>query len=127
LLVGWAAAMVWGTVVAYNQKVPNTKIRLVDGKPVTEVHGQRHFGSSVANFPFTHVTLYIAVSALAINIVLAVVLTVALRALRAPDGRDETADDDYYSDAASEDLLAAEQVSVGAAGVNPGGHRADSP
>jgi solute:Na+ symporter, SSS family len=125
LLLGWAVAMVWGTLVAYNQKVPNTKIRLVDGKPVTELHGQRHFGSSVANFPFTHVTLYIAVSALAINIVIAVALTLVLRALRAPDGSDETGEDDYYSDSASEELLEAERVSAGAAGLNPGAHRAD--
>jgi solute:Na+ symporter, SSS family len=119
LLVGWAVAMVWGTVAAYNQTVPNTKIRLVDGKPVTEVHGQRHFGSSVANFPFTHVTLYIAVSALVINIAIAVVLTVVLRAVKAPAGRDETVGDDYYSDSVSEEVLEAELASAGAAGVNP--------
>jgi solute:Na+ symporter, SSS family len=101
LLVGWAAAMVWGTVTAYNQKVPNTKTTLVDGKPVTTVHGQRHFGSSVANFPFTHVTMYIAISALLINIVLAVALTFVLRAVKAPAGGDETEPDDYYSDGAA--------------------------
>jgi hypothetical protein len=86
LLVGWAAAMVWGTVTAYNQTVPNTKTKLVDGKPVTTVHGVRHFGSSVANFPFTHVTMYIAISALVTNIVVAVALTMLLRAIKAPDG-----------------------------------------
>jgi len=119
LLVGWAVAMVWGTVTAYNQKVPNTKIKLVDGKPVTELHGTRHFGASVANFPFTHVTLYIAISALAINIVLAVVLTLILRAVKAPEGTDATEPDDYYSDSVSPDVVRAEQASAEAAAVNP--------
>jgi SSS family solute:Na+ symporter len=108
LLAGWAAAMAWGTVTAYQQKVPNTKTRLVDGRPLTETHGLRHFGASVANFPFTHVTLYIAVSALVINIVVAAVLTVALRAIKAPAGADETEPDDYYSDSASREVLRAE-------------------
>jgi solute:Na+ symporter, SSS family len=112
LLVGWAAAMVWGTVAAYNQKVPNTKIKLVDGKPVTTTHGQRHFGSSVANFPFTHVTMYIAISALVINIVVAVVLTIVLRAVKAPAGRDETGPDDYYSDAAAPEVARVEEAAT---------------
>jgi SSS family solute:Na+ symporter len=119
LLAGWAVAMVWGTVTAYNQKVPNTKIKLVDGKPVTELHGTRHFGASVANFPFTHVTLYIAISALVINIVIAVALTVVLRAIKAPDGTDDTEPDDYYSDSVSPEVIRAEEASTGAAGVNP--------
>ena len=119
LLIGWAVAMVWGTVTAYNQKVPNLKTKLVDGKPVVENHGQRHFGSSVANFPFTHVTLYIAISALFLNIVIAVVLTLVLRAIKAPAGTDETEPDDYYSDSVSPDVVRAEQASAEAAAVNP--------
>ncbi len=98
LLVAWAVAMVWGTVTAYQQKVPNTKVKLVNGKPVTELHGTRHFGSSLANFPFTHTQFYIAISALAINIVIAVVLTVVLRAVKAPAGADGTEPADYYAD-----------------------------
>src|SRR6266540_3496639 len=98
LLIAWATAMVWGTVTAYRQTVPNTKVKLVDGKPVTELHGTRHFGASIANFPFTHTTMYIAISALAINIVVAVVLTLVFRALKTPGGADATEPDDYYSD-----------------------------
>jgi solute:Na+ symporter, SSS family len=98
LLIAWATAMVWGTVTAYRQTVPNTKVKLVDGKPVIQLHGTRHFGASIANFPFTHTTMYIAISALAINIVIAVVLTVVFRALKAPEGADATEPDDYYSD-----------------------------
>jgi SSS family solute:Na+ symporter len=105
VLVGWAAAMVYGTVTAYQQKVPNVKIHLVDGKPVTVANGMRHFGSSLANFPFTDTKVYIAISALVINLVVAVVLTVVLRALRAPAGADVTRPEDYYTDVASEGVL----------------------
>jgi solute:Na+ symporter, SSS family len=99
LLAGWAVAMVYGTVTAYRVRVPNTVIKLVDGKPVTEVHGMRHFGSTLSNFPFTHTPVYIAVSALVINLVVSIVLTVALRMANVADGEDQTAPDDYYADA----------------------------
>lgn len=107
LLAGWAAGMVWGTITAYQQTVPNTKIKLVNGAPVTEVHGTRHFGSSLANFPFTHTHIYIAVSAFLINIVIAAVLTALLRAFRIPDGIDETEPADYYSDAVTPEAVEA--------------------
>jgi solute:Na+ symporter, SSS family len=45
--------------------------------------------------------LYIAISALVINIVVAVVLTLVLQAIKAPSGSDESEPDDYYSDAAA--------------------------
>jgi SSS family solute:Na+ symporter len=106
LLVGWAVAMVYGTVVAYQQTVPNAKITLVDGKPVAAVNGTRHFGSSLANFPFTHQKLYIAVTALLINIIIAAVLTIVLRAVKAPAGTDATTPDQYHSDAPDPKVLA---------------------
>jgi SSS family solute:Na+ symporter len=59
----------------------------------------RHFASSIADFPFTHTKVYIAASALVINIVISVVLTFVLRALKAPAGADETQPGDYVSDA----------------------------
>jgi SSS family solute:Na+ symporter len=85
LLVGWAVAMVYGTVVAYHQASPTTK----------------HFGSSLALFPGTHTKVYVAVTALLVNIVVTVVLTVALRLLNAPAGTDATQPEDYYSDTPS--------------------------
>ncbi len=100
LFVGWAVAMVYGTVIAYQQTVPNTKVKLVDGKPVTELHGLRHFGSSLAYFPGTGTKVYIAITAFALNIVVAVVLTLVLRAMRVDAGTDATAPEDYYSDSA---------------------------
>jgi SSS family solute:Na+ symporter len=97
LLTGWAAAMVWGTLAAYRVTVPNTVTRLVEGKPVIERHGLRHFGGSIAKFPFTHSTVYIGLTALALNVVLAVALTVVLKALKVPQGSDATSAADYYS------------------------------
>jgi hypothetical protein len=90
--------MVYGTVVAYQQTVPNTKVKLVAGKPVTELHGLRHFGSSLAYFPGSGTKVYIAITAFALNVVIAVVLTLVLRAMRVDAGTDATAPEDYYSD-----------------------------
>jgi SSS family solute:Na+ symporter len=84
LLAGWAVAMIYGTAAAYHQ-APNPKVT-------------RHFGSSLATFPFSHTKVYIAMSAFVINVVVAVVLTLVLRALKAPAGTDQTSAEDYYSD-----------------------------
>lgn len=83
LLVGWAVGMVYGTAIAYQQKSAATK----------------HFGGSLANFPWTHTKVYIAFSAIVLNLIVAVVLTVVLRAVKAPAGTDQTTDEDYYSEA----------------------------
>ena len=84
LLAGWAVGMVYGTLAAYHQKSAVT----------------HHFGGSLATFPYTHTKVYIAFSSLVLNLVVAVVLTVVLRLVKAPDGEDQTADDDYYSESA---------------------------
>ncbi|MGI9092131.1 MAG: monocarboxylate uptake permease MctP [Mycobacteriales bacterium] len=85
LLAGWALAMVYATVRAYRNINPLT---------------HKHFGSSVAKIPLlgSH-TAYIALTAFVMNVVVAVVLTVVFRALRVPDGRDETRRSDYHADA----------------------------
>jgi len=98
LLAGWAAGMVYGTIVSYQQKVPNIAVKLVDGTPTPSVNGERHFGSPLAVFPFTDTKVYIALTALLINIVVAVVLTLLLRATKAPAGSDHTVPEDYYAD-----------------------------
>jgi len=82
LLVGWAVGMIYGTLAAYHQSSAVTK----------------HFGGSLATFPYTHTKMYIAFSALVLNIVVTVLLTLVLRAVRAPAGRDHTIDDDYYAE-----------------------------
>jgi SSS family solute:Na+ symporter len=82
LLAGWAAAMVYGTWVAYDQSSPV----------------QKHFGSPLAKFPFTDTLVYIACTAFIINVLVAVVLTVVLRALKVDPGVDQTSPEDYVAD-----------------------------
>ncbi|TWD74937.1 SSS family solute:Na+ symporter [Kribbella amoyensis] len=84
LLAGWAVAMVWGTVSAYNVVNPATK---------------KHFGGSLANIPFTEKQAYIGLTAFVLNLVIVVVLTVLFRALKLPEGKDSTHPTDYTADA----------------------------
>jgi SSS family solute:Na+ symporter len=81
LLAGWAVSMVYGTATAYN--VP------ASGKPGS------HFGGSTAPIPFTHVSCYIAITALVLNLLVAVVGTLILRALKVPAGVDRTRPEDF--------------------------------
>jgi solute:Na+ symporter, SSS family len=98
LLLGWAASIIYGTVMAYRQPSLVTK----------------HFGSPLAIFPWTDTKVYIAISALCVNVVVAVVATLVLRMLRAPDGTDATTEADYYSDTPSPEVIrAAERVEAG--------------
>jgi SSS family solute:Na+ symporter len=75
LLAGWLAGMVYGSWTAYE----------VDF-------------SAVARLPFTDTVGYIALTALVINIAIAAVLTVILRAAGMPEGRDRTVPEDYSAD-----------------------------
>jgi solute:Na+ symporter, SSS family len=84
LVTGWAVAMVYGTITAYNTPVP--------GVPGS------HFGASTANVPVLNHTGYIALTALVINLVVAVVLTLVFRLARLPAGMDETAPAHYTAD-----------------------------
>jgi SSS family solute:Na+ symporter len=82
LLAGWAAAMVYGTVLAYRQPGPT----------------QSHFGSPLALFPGSETKVYIAVLAFGLNLVVTIALTVVCRALRVTDGIDQTQPSDYTAD-----------------------------
>ena len=84
LAIGWAAAMVFGTIAAYQVPVPG-------------VAGS-HFGGSTATVPLIGHTVYIALTAFALNLVIAVVLTAVFRMLRVPAGADETAAAHYLAD-----------------------------
>ncbi|MEP6599837.1 MAG: sodium:solute symporter [Actinomycetota bacterium] len=126
LLAGLAVGLVYGTVVAYHQTVPNAKTHLVNGKPVKTVEGLRHFGSSLAKFPFTDTKLYIAITAFLLNVLVAVVLTLVLRAMKAPAGRDATEPGDFYSDSASPEVIRAEEAVLASdAGVSRGDIRGE--
>jgi SSS family solute:Na+ symporter len=82
LVIGWAAAMAYGTVQAYR----------------TPGGTQQHFGASAAPV-FGHV-IYIAIAALVINVVVSVVLTFVFRAVKLPAGADETLPAHYTADPA---------------------------
>jgi SSS family solute:Na+ symporter len=80
LLTGWLAGMVFGTLAAYKSASPTAS----------------HWASS-SDIEFGH-TIYIGISALVINLVVAVVLSVVLNALGAPRGTDETLPHQYTAD-----------------------------
>ena len=84
LIAGWAVGMVYGTWAAYS--VTNAKT----GAP---------FAGSIAKMPLIGELGYIAITAFGFNVVVAAVLTLILRARRAPEGTDETIPADYFADA----------------------------
>jgi SSS family solute:Na+ symporter len=97
LLAGWAVGMAYGTVTAYGVAAV--------GKPGS------HFGGPLALVPFTDTKGYIALTAFVLNLLVAVVLTFVLRALKVGNGVDETHPTDYHADAGDrgvEDVLAGE-------------------
>jgi SSS family solute:Na+ symporter len=83
LLVGWAVGMVYGTVKAYQVINP------LNGK---------HFGGSLAEIPGIGDMGYIALTAFVLNVVVAVVLTLALNAAKVSNGTDQTTSYDYFAD-----------------------------
>jgi solute:Na+ symporter, SSS family len=84
LVAGWAIAMLFGTIVAYNTPAP--------GVPGS------HFGASTSNVPGLNHTVYIAVTALVINLLVAAALTLVFRLARLPEGADETQPGHYLAD-----------------------------
>ncbi len=82
LVIGWATAMVYGTIQAY--RVP--------------VAGQAHSHLGGSTAPVLGHTMYIAIAAFVINVVIAVVLTLVFRAARLPAGADETQPAHYTAD-----------------------------
>ncbi|MFJ4844011.1 MULTISPECIES: monocarboxylate uptake permease MctP [unclassified Streptomyces] len=88
LLAGWAVGMVYGTWVAYGVASP----------------AQKHFGGSSDTIPVIGQIGYIGLTAFVLNVVVSVVLTLVLRAVKAPEGVDETAQQDYSADAGDPDV-----------------------
>jgi SSS family solute:Na+ symporter len=89
LVLGWAAAMVYGTIEAYR----------------TPGGGQAHFGASTAPV-FGHV-IYIAIAAFILNLAVAIVGTLIFRAIKLPAGTDETLPAHYTADPADGPAAAA--------------------
>jgi len=85
LLAGWAVSMTYGTVKAYQVINPAT---------------HKHFGGSSALIPLLHGRNgYIALTAFLLNLLIAVVGTLVLRAAKVPEGNDGTEPADYWADA----------------------------
>ncbi len=84
LITGWASGMAYGTIQAYR----------------TPGGGQAHFGASIAPV-FGHIT-YIALAALAVNLLVAVVLTPIFRAFRLSTGYVEAHSAHFSADAVDE-------------------------
>ena len=84
LLAGWAVAMVYGTSTAYDVVNPAT------GK---------HFGGSTATSRSSARSATSRSPRSSINLVVAAVVTLVLRAAKAPAGVDETTPGDYHADA----------------------------
>ncbi len=101
LLIGWAVAMVWGTIAAYRLPAP--------GQPGT------HFGASSDTLPVIGHTVYIGLTGLIMNLVVAVLLTLLCNALKVPGGTDETRPEQFVADPAPE-TAAPVPVIAGAAG-----------
>jgi SSS family solute:Na+ symporter len=84
LLIGWAVAMAYGTVQAYEVPVPGTP--------------HSHVGGSTAPIPFFGQSGYIALTAFVINLIISVVLTLIFHAAKLPAGTDETLAPHYTAD-----------------------------
>ena len=82
LLLGWAVGILYGTIKAYGVSSAATP----------------HFGGSLAVIEGWGTLGYIAITAFALNVVVAVVATFVLRAMKAPAGTDETTPADYFAD-----------------------------
>jgi solute:Na+ symporter, SSS family len=80
LLAGWAVGMVYGTYTAYS--VQFEAVAPLPGMPDT--------------------VGYIALTAFVLNLVVTVVATVVLRALKVPEGQDQTVPEDYRAEAGEE-------------------------
>ncbi|WP_236240030.1 monocarboxylate uptake permease MctP [Streptomyces sp. CC228A] len=88
LIAGWAVGMVYGTWSAYNVSSPT----------------QAHFAGSSAAIPGIGEIGYIGLTAFVLNVVVTVAMTFVFRALKAPEGVDETAAADYTADAGDPDV-----------------------
>jgi SSS family solute:Na+ symporter len=97
LLAGWAVGIVYGTIAAY---------RVVN--PLTG----NHFGGSLAAIPGIGDLGYIAMTAFALNLLVVVVLSAVLHALKVPNGRDATRPGDYFADAGDPGVTTAPETAT---------------
>ena len=93
LIAGWVAGMVVGLWMLY--EIPKLD-------PKTHELVKAHFGGSsfaLSKLGFdTKLTIYPGLVAVVVNILVVVIITLVLRAMRVPDGVDGTADTDYTAE-----------------------------
>jgi SSS family solute:Na+ symporter len=99
LLAGWLAGMVFGTIAAYKVATPTTS----------------HWAGST-DIEFGH-TVYIGLTAIILNLAIAVILTLIFKATRVPDGADETLPHQYTADPAEAPAPAPAAVGLGTTGA----------
>jgi solute:Na+ symporter, SSS family len=101
IIAGWVVGMGWGLYLLWT--IPNA------------ASGKAHFGGSALTLdklsifgwhPFAGSTLqiYVGIVALLANLIVAVVVTLVLRAMKAEEGPDQTRGADYHADADDPDL-----------------------
>jgi SSS family solute:Na+ symporter len=97
LIPGWLAGMALGTIAAYKTSTPTAS----------------HWASSQdIVFGFT---LYIGITAVVLNLAIAVILTLVLKAFKVPEGPDETLPHQYTADPEDSPAPATAGVGVGSA------------
>jgi len=88
LIAGWAVGMALGMWMLY--QIPNAAT------------GRKHFGGSafpLSDFGFDSAkTIYVGFVAVAVNLLIAVLVTLVLRAMKTAEGVDGTQPDDYFAD-----------------------------
>ncbi|WP_184786297.1 monocarboxylate uptake permease MctP [Phytomonospora endophytica] len=98
LITGWVAGMGMGLWMLYNISAPATATKAA--KP--------HWAGS--NFPLekfgldTKMTIYVGLVAVLVNVVVTVLATFVLKAMKTTDGADATARDDYFVDEGDKDV-----------------------
>src|SRR5215204_1620318 len=92
LVAGWVAGMAAGLLMVYNIPKLNP-----DGTVAREHFGGSSFALSKLGLD-TKSAVYAGLLALAVNLLVAVVVTFVLRAMKVPDGVDGTAESDYTAE-----------------------------
>jgi SSS family solute:Na+ symporter len=98
LVAGWIVGMGWGVYLLFIIPSPTTGTGHFGGSALAlaklSIFGWHPFGAST-------VQIYVGAVALIANLVVAVVVTAIVRAVKVPEGADETTGTDYHTDAPS--------------------------
>ncbi|WP_353648571.1 sodium:solute symporter [Nakamurella sp. A5-74] len=101
LVAGWVVGMGWGMLLLYGIGNKATGKQHFAGSALPlgklSIFGWHPFGTSTTQ-------IYVGIVALAANLVVAVIVTFVLRALKTPEGADETKGIDYHADDGDADL-----------------------